>query len=141
MIKRKSDSGVSELIGAILLVSLVVMLMMVVTTVVISQPQPEKIPELSSSISVRGSGPYDVYITHIGGDALLGGEYLVLIDGNEIAQDLYREPPPNNVTRKEEWTFSKPVIVIYNRPSIPKSVELYYSGPSSKVLLAKTNLD
>ena len=46
-----SESGVSEIIGSILLVSLVVMLMMVVTTVIISQPRPEKIPELSVSIS------------------------------------------------------------------------------------------
>ena len=38
----EQESGVSELIGAILLVSLVVMLMMVVTTVLISQPRPEK---------------------------------------------------------------------------------------------------
>ena len=52
--KEKIDEirfRVSELIGAILLVSLVVMLMMVVTTVVLSQPRPEKIPELSVSIS------------------------------------------------------------------------------------------
>jgi FlaG/FlaF family flagellin (archaellin) len=136
-----SESGVSELIGAILLVSLVVMLMMIVTTVVISQPKPEKIPEFSSSISVSGTGPYDIYITHHGGDPLQGGEYRVVIDGNEIAQDLYREPPPNNITRKEEWSFTNPTIVIYNRPSIPKTVELYYNGPSSKVLMAKTNFE
>jgi FlaG/FlaF family flagellin (archaellin) len=144
MTKRKynsiSDSGVSELIGAILLVSLVVMLMMVVTTVIISQPRPEKIPELDASISVNGTGPYDIYITHMGGDPLQGGQYRIVIDGNEISQDLYREPPPNSTLRKEEWSFTKNknTIVIYNRPVMPKSVELYYNGPSGEVLLAKT---
>ncbi len=137
----KQGSGVSELIGAILLVSLVVMLMMIVTTVVLSQPRPGKIPELSASISVNGTGPYDVYITHMGGDPLQGGEYRVVIDGNEISPDLYREPPPNNIVRKEEWSFTKNenTIVVYNRPSMPKSVEIYYNGPSGEVLLAKTN--
>jgi FlaG/FlaF family flagellin (archaellin) len=146
----KSDSGVSELIGAILLVSLVVMLMMVVTTVLISQPHPEKIPELSVSISVNGTGsngtaPYDVYFTHMGGDALQGGEYLVVIDGTEVSQDLYREPPLplNNTKRKELWAFTNSstssTFVIYNRPNSPKTVEIYYNGPSNKVLLAKTN--
>jgi FlaG/FlaF family flagellin (archaellin) len=141
----KSESGVSELIGAILLVSLVVMLMMVVTTVLISQPRPERIPELSVSISINGTAPYDVYITHMGGDTLQGGEYRVVIDGTESSQDLYREPPPppNNVIRKEMWAFSNSssssTFVVYNRPSSPKTVEIYYNGPSNKVLLAKTN--
>jgi FlaG/FlaF family flagellin (archaellin) len=141
----KSESAVSELIGAILLVSLVVMLMMVVTTVIISQPRPEKIPELSVSISVNGTGPYDIYFTHMGGDTLQGGQYRVVIDGTEISQDLYREPPPppNNIIRKESWAFSNSssssTFVIYNRPNSPKTVEIYYDGPSNKVLLAKTN--
>ena len=147
MNKIKSESGVSELIGAILLVSLVAMLMMVVTTVLISQPRPEKIPELSVSISVNGTGvngaaPYDVYITHMGGDSLQGGEYRVVIDGTEISQDLYREPT-NNVTRKEVWAFTNSstssTFVIYNRLNSPKTIEIYYNGPSNKVLLAKTN--
>lgn len=148
----KSDSAVSELIGAILLVSLVVMLMMVVTTVLISQPRPEKIPELSVSISVNGTGvngtaPYDVYITHMGGDTLQGGEYRAVIDGTEISQDLYREPPPppNNIIRKEVWAFTSystsSTFVIYNRTNSPKTVEIYYNGPSNKVLLAKTNFE
>jgi hypothetical protein len=131
MNKIKSESGVSELIGAILLVSLVVMMMMVVTTVLISQPRPEKIPELGVFIS---NGMNNVTLTHMGGDSLQAGEYLVVIDGNIIK--FYYD---SSGSEKQEWSFEKPIIVIYNQPT-PKTVELYYNGPSNKVLLAKTDL-
>jgi FlaG/FlaF family flagellin (archaellin) len=141
----KSESGVSELIGAILLVSLVVMLMMVVTTVIISQPKPEKIPELSASISIKGTGvngtaPYDIYITHMGGDTLQWGEYRVVIDGNEIGiVSYYNSVDALRILNKEEWSFGNPTIKIKNLNSSPNNVQLYYYGPSNKVLLAKTN--
>lgn len=137
MNKITSESGVSELIGAILLVSLVVMLMMVVTTVIISQPRPEKIPELSVFISNGtnlSTGMKYVTLTHMGGDSLQAREYLVVIDGN-IVKFYY----DSTGLDKQEWSFEKPTIVLYNQPT-PKTVELYYSGPSNKVLLAKTDL-
>jgi len=133
----EKDSGVSELIGAILLVSLVVMLMMIVTTVVISQPRPEKIPELSASISMTNvSGLYNITITNTGGDVLQDGEYLVVINGNEESN--YRDS--TGAPKVDEWSFDKPIRFI-NLPSRPNTVELYYNGPSNKVLLAKTNFE
>jgi FlaG/FlaF family flagellin (archaellin) len=139
------DSGVSELIGAILLVSLVVMLMMVVTTVLISQPKPEKIPELSASISFNGTGvtgtpPYEVNIAHIGGDTLQWGEYRVVIDGTEVGiVSYYNSVDTLRILNKEEWSFNNPTIKIKNLNSPPNNVQVYYYGPSNKVLLAKTN--
>lgn len=132
--RKGEDSGVSELIGAILLVSLVVMLMMIVTTVIISQPRPEKIPELSMSISNTTN---NVTITHIGGDTLQGGEYRVVIDGKEINPFYYREnstSPP-----KEEWSFEKPTLFIDIPPKT--SIEVYYYGSSGEILLAKTTVN
>jgi FlaG/FlaF family flagellin (archaellin) len=146
MKKIKSESGVSELIGAILLVSLVVMLMMVVTTVLISQPRPEKIPELSASITYSNQSPdnYFINITHIGGDGLKAGEYLIVIDGTEVKTIQLFEPNPNPYLwdLKKDWTFDSPLMVVkwLNKPK-PKTVELYYNGPSNKVLLAKTNFE
>jgi hypothetical protein len=128
MKKKKAESGVSELIGAILLVSLVVMLMMVVTTVLISQPRPEKIPELSLSISLIGSdGHYSVKVTHMGGDDLGEGEYFVIINGKPA---LLNGPTLSVIN---------PVITVSSDESKPLSVEMYYKGASNQVLLAKTN--
>jgi hypothetical protein len=140
MKKMKSESGVSELIGAILLVSLVVMLMMVVTTVVLSQPRPEKIPELSTSISIsdQGAGNYYINITHMGGDGLKSGEYLVVIDGTQVTPIKIFDPSINPWPLKDEWTLQSPNMVV-KWAGKPNTVELYYNGPSSKVLLAKTN--
>jgi hypothetical protein len=142
----KSESGVSELIGAILLVSLVVMLMMIVTTVVLSQPRPEKIPELSASITYSNQSASNFYvnITHMGGDGLKAGEYLVIIDGTEVKtiQIFEPNPDPNLWDLKRDWSFEDPAMVIkwFNKPK-PKIVQLYYNSPSSKVLLAQTNFE
>jgi len=135
----RSESGVSELIGAILLVSLVVMLMMIVTTVVLSQPRPEKVPELDTSItfSNQGNGNYFINITHLGGEGLESGEYIVVIDGTEVTPIKIFEPSTNPWTLKDEWTFQSPNMVI-KWASKPNTVELYYNGPSGKILLAKT---
>jgi hypothetical protein len=123
----KSDSGVSELIGAILLVSLVVMLMMVVTTVILSQPRPEKIPEMSAAISLSGvDGNYKVNITHMGGDKLQEGEYSVVVN-NKI---VLRNGP--------EWSVNNPTISVNSDAIKPLNVEVYYMGSSNQVLLAKT---
>jgi len=137
----KSESGVSELIGAILLVSLVVILMMVVTTVVISQPRPEKIPELSASITYSNQSPvnYFINITHMGGDPLQDRGYIVVIDGSEVTTVIF-DPSTTPWIEKTEWTFQSPYMVV-NWPSKPKTVQLYYNGPSSKVLLAQTNFE
>lgn len=137
----KSESGVSELIGAILLVSLVVMLIMVVTTVIISQPRPEKIPELSATISTSydtGMSTYLVNITHMGGDGLKPEEYLVVINGVTVTPIKIFEPGTDPWTLKNEWSFQSPNMVIKsaNKPNI---VELYYSGPSNRVLIAKAD--
>jgi len=134
--RRLQDSGVSEIIGSILLVSLVVGLMMVVTTVVISQPRPDKVPELSASIS---NNTTNIYITHTGGDALQYGEYLVVIDGNKVNPWDYCN---SDGTRKvDEWSFGKPTIVIKNLANPTKTVQIYYTGPSSKVLLAQSKFE
>jgi len=133
----KSESGVSEIIGSILLVSLVVGLMMVVTTVVISQPRPDKIPEISASISMTNvSGLYNITITNTGGDALQDGEYIVVINGNEESN--YRNS--DGTIKTDEWSFDKPIKFI-DRTIQPKTVQLFYNGPSSKVLLAQTNFE
>jgi hypothetical protein len=131
MKKMKSESGVSELIGAILLVSLVVMLMMVVTTVIISQPRPEKVPELSVSISINATGPNDtgpyiINVTHMGGDELKEGEYSVLINNKVVL----RNGP--------EWSINDPVRSITTTEVKPLNIEVYYLGPSTQVLLAKS---
>jgi hypothetical protein len=129
MEKTKSESGVSELIGAILLVSLVVMLMAVVTTVLISQPRPEKIPEISASISVNSN---IVNITHMGGDELGAKEYLIVINGI----------PQTNVqiVGGTTWSIEHPqmVVTVPNSVIPVKTVEVYYNGPSTQVLLLKT---
>jgi|WetSurMetagenome_2_1015567.scaffolds.fasta_scaffold352065_1 hypothetical protein len=142
MKKMKSESAVSELIGAILLVSLVVILMMIVTTVVLSQPRPEKIPELSASftISDQGAGNYFINISHMGGDGLKPGEYLIIIDGTQVTPIKIFDPSTNPWTLKDEWSFQSPNMVV-KWPSKANTVELYYNGPSNKVLLAKTNFE
>jgi len=124
-----SESGVSEIIGSILLVSLVVGLMMVVTTVVISQPRPDNIPETTAAFSViNESGHYNVTITYLGGDALQSGEYLVVVNGKEVKQNSW---PAFSAQ-------SLPLMVPLDETySPPFDVSLYYKGNSGSALLSK----
>ena len=118
--------------------------MMVVTTAIISQPRPDKIPEISASISITNvTGPlgpsdyfYNITISNTGGDTLQDGEYLIVINGNPATN--YRNS--NGAPKDDEWSSGKPIIV--NNGNIkPNTVQIYYTGPSSKVLLAQTNFE
>ena len=42
--RRKSESGVSEIIGAVMLISVVVMGVAIIGVILTSQPPPQKIP-------------------------------------------------------------------------------------------------
>ena len=67
-IKRK-ESGASEVIGAVLLVSLVVIGGAVVAAFVFGQPAPKEVPHVSSASP--WTNPRNLTLHHTGGDTLL----------------------------------------------------------------------
>jgi len=74
----RKDGAVSELIGAVLLISIVVIAVSIVGVILWSQPPPQKIPSLSVSIS---NSSCNVTLTHGGGDTVENMYIALLVDG------------------------------------------------------------
>jgi hypothetical protein len=72
------DRAVSEVVGSLILAGIVIIGMAVVGTLLVSQPPPTKVPVFQALVSNQSAA---VYVLHKGGDALVTGEYQVLVDG------------------------------------------------------------
>lgn len=82
-----SEDGVSEIIGAVLLISVVVLGLSIAGLVVISTPPPQKTPAISADITRIGN---TIYIRHEGGDTLQFTEVRILVDGSDKTSSFLR---------------------------------------------------
>ncbi|MCX6696147.1 MAG: type IV pilin [Methanoregula sp.] len=73
-----SEDGVSEILGAILLISVVVLGLSVAGVAVLSTPPPQKTPAISADITRIGG---ITYIRPEGGDTLQRSETRIMVDG------------------------------------------------------------
>jgi FlaG/FlaF family flagellin (archaellin) len=133
-----SCDGVSEIIGAIMLVSIVVLLIAVIAVFLYSQPTPHKIPNLNFMTGVSNSKT-TLYLYHNGGDSLDVGEFSVLLDG-----------VPKSYTVSgggSQWSLGKNLVIPIT--SVPKSVQIVYNntaasggtGTTGAVLLDQASAD
>ena len=76
----ENEYGVSEIIGAILLISVVVLGLSVAGVAILSTPPPQKIPAISADITRIGD---TTYIRHEGGDTLQRSETRIVVEGND----------------------------------------------------------
>jgi hypothetical protein len=135
--RRKSESGVSEIIGAVMLISVVVMGVAIIGVVLTSQPPPEKIPALDAVISWDGIDT--IYIAHNGGDSLRNGEFYVRVD-NEVKPFLKTNEPGNPAWTTWSAGESLAYKLVSPDPTPPRLVQVIYKGTgSSGVMLASTN--
>lgn len=121
-----ADSGVSEVVGAILLISVVVIAVSVIAVVLFSQQTPQKIPNVNIMVGTDNKVPPTLYLYHNGGDILTAGNFNVLVDG---------VIKPYSISGGgNEWSLGKNLVVPVS--TIPKNVILVYnsSGTGSVVL-------
>ncbi len=122
--KRADDrldntSGVSEIIGAILLVSLVVAAVTLVAVILFSQPAPQEIPNLNFMTGMNTSRN-TLYLYHNGGDSLNAGEFSVLVDG---------VLSPYTISGGgSEWSLGKNLVVPISPAHVPDRVQIIYNG-------------
>ena len=116
---RKQDSAVSEIIGTVLLISIVVLAASIIAVAVFSQPQAQKIPAVSALISNQSQ---IVYIKHNGGDPLQNGTYRILVDGADVT---------SSINLPSTWSIGN--TLTYTKPGTtpPSSVVIVYTGYSS----------
>lgn len=124
------EGGVSEVVGAILLISVVVIAVSVIAVVVFSQQTPQKIPNVNIMVGIDNKVPPTLYLYHNGGDTLTSGEFDVLVDG---------VIKPYSISGGgSEWSLGKNLVVPVS--TIPENVILVYnnSGTGSVVLRSAT---
>ena len=130
---RISESAVSEIVGALILISMIVLVVAVIATGIISSPLPKKVPQVRFSVAnsttlVNGVIQYSVSITHEGGDEIPDGEYAVFINDNKTT----------NITissADNKWSIGKTIIA--NLDVAPKDVRVYYTGSNSPAQLGE----
>src|SRR5208282_382766 len=124
---RKHDYAVSEIIGTVLLISIVVLAGSVVAVAVLSQPQAQKIPSVSTVTSIQSQ---TVYIKHDGGDALQNGTYLILVNGNDLTSKF--NPPAT-------WSIGETLTYTLPGTTPPSSVQIEYIGSGYPVIVASSS--
>ena len=131
------EKGVSEIIGAILLVSLVILGAMIVAVLFLSQPPPQEIPQVNA---IAGNNTTHIFLLHDGGDPLTPLETVIRIDGRADPvpagdMELLREDGTVEESSwlSGEWSVGKTLRIKDDQP--PQSVTLVYSGGSSQALL------
>ncbi|KQC07145.1 MAG: hypothetical protein APR55_01040 [Methanolinea sp. SDB] len=132
-----NEKGVSEVIGAILLVSLVILGAMIVAVLFLSQPPPQEIPQVNA---IAGNNTTHIFLLHDGGDPLMSLETLIRIDGRADpvpAGDIELLREDGTVEESSwlsgEWSVGKTLRI--RDDQTPQSVTLVYSGGSSQSLL------
>jgi flagellin-like protein len=128
-----SENGVSEVIGSILLISIVVVAVSIIGVFFFSQPPPEKIPSLNAII---WNDSQRIYIRHDGGDPLSYGEIQIFVNGTDQTSKFNMSTAPNL-----PWTtLSIGDALVYSKGSSPvTTVQVIYTGSgSSAIVLAST---
>jgi hypothetical protein len=123
-----ADNGaaVSEVIGGILLISVVVIAVSVIGVMLFSQQTPQNIPQVNFMVGTDDKVPPTLYLYHNGGDTLTRGEFDVFVDGSIR--------PYSISGGGSEWSLGKNLVVPVS--AVPENVVLVYnrSGGGSVVL-------
>jgi hypothetical protein len=119
---KDSSSGVSEVIGAILLISVGVLAVAIIAAGLFSQPLPQKIPSISAVSMLNGT---TLTIYHNGGDPLFKGEFYIKV-GNQLFQNI--NPASSNI-----WSEGTSIILPNVQTTSP--VQIFYITGSGDILL------
>lgn len=130
--RNRTDNGVSEVIGSMMLVSVVVVAVAIVGAVLISQGTPQQIPALDTIISNHDR---TIQLYHNGGDTLQSSQMAVLVDGIEV---------PFSKGSDQSWTtWSAGESLVNNSVSgsdeMPKIIRIVYKTGSGSTVLASAD--
>jgi len=125
------DRAVSEIIGSILLISIVVTAVSIVGVVLWSQPAPGKIPALDAIIS-EDTGNKMIRLYHDGGDLLPVEDFKILVDGNDYTTSFKKA----GVLGWSTWASGESLDYTYSGTTAPALVQIIYNRAGSSSILA-----
>jgi len=122
--RTPGSDAVSEVIGAILMISVVVVAIALVAVILTSQTTPQTIPNVNFMTGTNADGT-ELYLYHNGGDALRRGEFAVVTDVDPSPRTDYVISDGS-----DEWSLGKNLILTEATP--PTSVALIYTAGSEQ---------
>ncbi|ACL15496.1 type IV pilin [Methanosphaerula palustris] len=132
------DAGVSEIIGAVLLIALVVAGGTLVGVALFSQPLPTQVPKVNIVIGADQNGT--VTLVHNGGEALNPGQYLVYLD--QTPWPLNKSFVNNNTSTPADttvWSVGNSLTLRGSDANLTDNVTVVYSGSSGNVTITSVN--
>ncbi|MEA2034874.1 MAG: type IV pilin, partial [Euryarchaeota archaeon] len=130
MNKNRNENAVSEILGTVLLISIVVVGISLVAVAIFSQPMTEEIPSVTATITNESE---TIYIYHDGGDPLPREEFRILVDGVDRTDNF----TINNNPDWSEWSISD--TLSYTGASMPARVMLVFDKGSSSMALVSAS--
>ena len=127
----RKERAVSEVIGSILLISVVVIGIAVIGVLLMSHPTPRNLPALSAVIS-EDTAQNTISIYHDGGDQVSHDEIQILVDG--VPRDFDNGGSPGWST----WSMGQSLTYQYSGPA-PGLVQIVYTGGSGATVLASSD--
>ncbi|PKL70014.1 MAG: hypothetical protein CVV30_01175 [Methanomicrobiales archaeon HGW-Methanomicrobiales-1] len=125
-----AERAVSEIIGALILISVIVAGIALVGVIMFSQPQPQKIPALNAIISTNAQ---TVNIYHNGGDSFSVEDLQLLLNGQDLTSAFKEDGSAG-------WsTWSVGQSLTYDIPSgnpVPSLIQIVYKGGGVSHLIA-----
>lgn len=125
------ECGVSEIIGAIMLISVVVIAISVIGVFITSQGMPEKVPALSATISVSGD---TITLHHDGGDQLLSSQLGFVVDGASLGPEVFTK----NGQPWTTWAVGE-TLTASGLGETPGVVTVVYTVGSSSTVLSRAD--
>lgn len=118
----KHCSAVSDVVGSLIMVSIVTIALGIIAVAILSQPAPPDIPAVDVTTYRSPSGT-DLTIIHAGGDTLPAGDYWILINSD-------RKDPTVPFKTGTELDYSstgeiRSVQLIYQGDRVPEGVQLF----------------
>jgi len=125
------STGLSDALGAVVLVAIVGMGIGLLGLAVLSTPQPEKIPAFDADITLID---HAILLHHDGGDAIVKKNIFFISNGTDI-KDSFKNTDGSSWS---DWSVGD--TLIYDVPAdqpLPDSLQIIYtSGSSSRVILS-----
>jgi len=125
-----NNSGVSEVVGAVLLLFLVVVGIGGISVILLSQPVPEEAPNTDIIITSAGG---EVLLTHNGGDDLQKGTVEIRFDGVPVGVEF--------VEGEEDWPWSIGETLWVPGEEPPKRVTVISTAGSGSVIKSSLLID
>lgn len=128
-LRKEKDRGSAEIVGVIILISILACGAALIAVLLFSQALPQKIPEVSIRFATSGN---ILTIYHMGGDPVPAGQYLIRINNRDIPAGMVgKSPSPSG-----SWVTGDVLTVAQTGISPSSYIQVVYLNGATQTVLA-----